>query len=139
MTLGEATRIAKNNTGNDANKLPYVLLGDPALKLNYPTDLQVKTTIEIDTMHALTQQTISGYIQTPDQDTAKWFNGKLDVTILDKMQQITTRDNDETKEEDKEKISYNDYPNMLFSGQTDVVNGHFKFQFMVPKDIRYNY
>ena len=139
MTLGEATRIAKNKTGYDANKMPYILLADPALKLNYPTDLQVKTILETDTMHALTTQTIKGYIQTPENDTATWFNGKMDVTIFDKMQQITTRDNDETKEDDKVKITYDDYPNTLFSGQTDVVDGKFEFTFMVPKDIRYNY
>jgi hypothetical protein len=139
MTLGEATRIAKNKTGYDANKMPYILLADPALKLNYPTDLQVKTVLETDTMHALTTQTIKGYIQTADSDTAYWFNGKMDVTIFDKMQQITTRDNDETVEDNKTKITYNDYPNTLFSGQTDIVNGKFEFTFMVPKDIRYNY
>ena len=139
MTLGEATRIAKNRTGYDANKLPYILLADPALKLNYPTDLQVKTILEVDTMHALTSQTIKGYIQTYALDTAYWFNGKLDITILDKMQQITTRDNDETIEENKNRIIYDDYPNTLFSGQTDVVDGKFEFTFMVPKDIRYNY
>lgn len=139
MTIGEATRIAKNRTGYDSNKLPYILLGDPAIKLNYPTDLQVKTVVDIDTVHALSVQRIEGYIQTPDNDTATWFNGKLDVTIFDKMQQITTRDNDEINESSKTKILYNDYPNMLFSGQTDVVDGKFSFVFMVPKDIRYNY
>ena len=139
MTLGEATRIAKNKTGYDANKLPYILLADPALKLNYPTDLQVKTILEVDTMHALSVQTVEGYIQTPDNDTATWFNGKLDITIFDKEQDITTRDNDETIEDDKTRITYKDYPNTLFSGQTDVVDGKFEFSFMVPKDIRYNY
>ena len=139
MTIGEATRIAKNRTGYEVNKLPYVLLGDPAIKLNYPTDLQVKTQMEADTVHALSIQVIKGYIQTPDNDTAHWFNGKLDITIFDKMQQVTTRDNDETIESNKTKITYNDYPNTLFSGQTDVVDGVFEFSFMVPKDIRYNY
>jgi hypothetical protein len=90
-------------------------------------------------MHALTVQKISGYIQTPDNTVATWFNGKLDITIYDKMQQITTRDNDETVEDSKTKITYNDYPNLLFSGQADVVDGSFDFSFMVPKDIRYNY
>ena len=139
MTLGDATRIAKNRTGYDSNKMPYILLADPALKLNYPTDLQVKTILEVDTMHALTVQNIEGYIQTPDNDTATWFNGKLDITIFDKMQEITTRDNDETIEDNKTRITYNDYPNTLFSGQTDVVDGKFSYSFMVPKDIRYNY
>lgn len=139
MTLGEATRIAKNKTGYDSNKMAYVLLADPAIKLNYPTDLQVKTVLDVDTMHALTVQKINGYIQTQDNTVATWFNGKLDITIYDKMQQITTRDNDETIEDSKTKITYNDYPNLLFSGQADVVDGRFEFSFMVPKDIRYNY
>lgn len=139
MSLGEATRIAKNMTGRDANKMPYILLGDPALRLNTPTDHQVKTSTQLDTLNALSVQTIKGYIQTEYGDTATWFNGKMDVTILDKMQQITTRDNDETKEQSKVKITYNDYPNTLFAGKTDVVDGKFEFTFMVPKDIRYNY
>ena len=139
MTIGEATRIAKNQTGNDANKMPYILLGDPAIRLNYPTDYQVKTTTNLDTLHALSIQTIKGYIETPDNDTAYWFNGKLDVTIFDKMQEIVTQDNDEIIESSKIKIKYKDYPNTLFVGQTDVIDGKFEVTFMVPKDIRYNY
>ena len=139
MTLGEIIRLAKNVTGNDANKLSYVFLGDPALKLNYPTNYQVETSTNLDTLHALSVQTIKGYIQTPDLDTAHWFNGKLDITIFDKMQSITTRDNDELTEANKQKYTYNDYPNTLFVGQTDVNDGLFEFTFMVPKDIRYNY
>ena len=139
MTIGEATRIAKNRSGNDINKLSYILLGDPAIRLNYPTDYQVKTTSTLDTLYALSIQTIKGYIQTPDYDTAHWFNGKLDITIFDKVQEIVTRDNDEIAEENKVKYKYKDYPNTLFIGQTDVINGLFEVTFMVPKDIRYNY
>lgn len=139
MTIGEATRIAKNQTGADSNKMAYILLGDPAIRLNYPTDFQVTTTSKMDTVHALSIQTVEGFIETPDGDTAFWFNGKMDVTVLDKMQEITTRDNDEVNEADKTKIKYKDYPNTLFVGQTDVKDGVFSFTFMVPKDIRYNY
>lgn len=139
MTIGEATRIAKNQTGNKINKLPYILLGDPALRLNYPTDYQIQTTSKLDTLHALSIQTICGYIETSDHDTAHWFNGKLDITIFDKMQEIVTRDNDEIIESEKVKYKYKDYPNTLFVGQTDVIDGKFEVTFMVPKDIRYNY
>ncbi len=139
MTIGEATRIAKNKTGRDTNKLPYVLLGDPALRLNYPCDYFVKTTTHFDTIQALSKQTIQGYIQTADQDTAHWFNGKVDVTVFDKMQVISTRDNDEADESKKVIKTFNDYPNIIFAGQTDVVDGKFEFTFIVPKDIRYNY
>ena len=139
MTIGEAIRIAKNQTGRDANKMAYVLLGDPALRLNYPTNYQVKTTTVVDTLHALTVQTIKGYIESPDGDTAQWFNGHLDITVYDKMQQITTRDNDVSVENSKVRITYNDYTNILFSGKTTVKEGLFEYTFMVPKDIRYNY
>ena len=101
-TLGEATRLAKNNSGRDMNKLAYVLLGDPALRLNYPTDYRIQTTSQLDTMKALTIQTIKGYVMTKDGDTASWYNGQLDMTVWDKMQEVSTRDNDE-KEENKEK------------------------------------
>lgn len=139
MTLGEATRIAKNQTGYDENKMAYVLLADPALKLNYPTDYQVRTISKLDTVHALTIQKIEGYIGTSDNDTAVWFNGTIDITVMDKLQEIITRDNDEITESNKVKIPYKDYPNTLFAGQTDVKDGKFEITFMVPKDIRYNY
>lgn len=139
MTLGEATRMAKNITGYDSNKMPYVLLGDPAIRLNYPTDLQIRIESAQDTMHALDLQTIRGYIQSRDGDTAHWFNGKLDATILDKMQEVLTRDNDQLVEENKTKLLFNDYPNTLFAGKADVKGGVFEFSFIVPKDIRYNY
>ena len=139
MTLGEATAIAKNQTGYDTNKLAYILLADPAIRLNYPTDYQIITTTPLDTLQALTVQTVQGYIMDANGDTATWFNGPMDVTIWDKLQQVMTRDNDETDEAEKVKMLVNDYPNTLFAGKTAVVNGKFSYTFMVPKDIRYNY
>ena len=139
MTIGKALAIAKNLTGTDENKLPYVLLGDPALRLNYPTDYQVKTTTKIDTLRALDVQTVEGYVCDEDAQKAEWFNGNVHITIYDKLQRVTTRDNDETTESSKQKVTYNDYPNILFSGATNVKDGAFSFTFMVPKDIRYNY
>lgn len=139
MTIGKAVSIAKNMCGQTMNKLPYVLLGDPAIRLNYPTDYQIKTTTPLDTVRALSVQTIQGYVMTPTGDTATWFNGPMDITIWDKMQVTITRDNDETKEANKVKIPFNNYPNTLFAGQTMVKDGQFSYTFMVPKDIRYNY
>ncbi|MGN0207922.1 MAG: type IX secretion system sortase PorU, partial [Paludibacteraceae bacterium] len=138
MTVGEACAIAKNMTGNDENKMPYILLGDPAVRLLYPTEYQVKTITQVDTLHALDVQHIEGYISEETGDTALWFNGTVDITIYDKMQQITTRDND-ASEGNKQTLTYNDYPNTIFSGSAKVTNGRFAYTFMTPKDIRYNY
>lgn len=137
-TLGEAISKGKNELGADANKLPYVLLGDPAMRLNYPTDYQIATTTKIDTLNALQVQQVEGQIVDEDSLLVSDFNGEVDITVYDKIQTIPTRDNDDTGGE-PEVVSYKDYPNTLFSGKTAVKDGLFQYKFMVPKDIRYNY
>lgn len=139
MTIGEATRIAKNLTGSDENKMSYILLGDPAIRLPYPTDYRVRTELASDTLNALTLHTFAGWIEGADGDTAREFNGEVKVTLMDKMQQITTLDNDHSDPSDKVTYTYNDYPNTLYQGTTKVENGHFTYTFMTPKDIRYNF
>ena len=139
MTLGEAIAIGKNTCkSTDENRLAYVLLGDPAMRLNYPTTYQVQTTTAVDTLNALSVQHIEGQIIDEDSLVVSDFNGKVDITVYDKMQSIPTRDNDNVGGE-PEVIAYNDYPNTIFSGVTDVKEGRFNYTFMVPKDIRYNY
>lgn len=139
MTIGQAARIAKNMTGSDENKLPYILLGDPAIRLHYPTDYRVRTSQASDTLNALTVHEFKGWVEAENGDTASEFNGVVSITVMDKMQQITTLDNDHTRASDKVKYTYNDYPNTLFQGSARVTNGHFEFAFMTPKDIRYNF
>lgn len=138
MTLGEAISIGKNLLGSDENKLAYVLLGDPCMRLNYPTDYHVETLTEMDTLNALSVQHVEGRIIDEDLNTVSDFNGKVDITIYDKMQSIPTRDNDNAGG-DPRVVAYNDYPNTVFSGATDVKDGLFNYTFMVPKDIRYNF
>ena len=139
-TLGEALAAAKNTLGvsDDGNKMAYVLIGDPAMRLNFPTDYWVKTTTQMDTLNALSVQQVEGQIIDEDSMLVSDFNGKLDVTVYDKMQIIATRDNDDTSGEPAIK-TYNDYPNIIFTGSTTVKDGLFAYTFMVPKDIRYNY
>ncbi|MBO4250533.1 MAG: type IX secretion system sortase PorU [Paludibacteraceae bacterium] len=138
-TLGEAVSIGKNRLGTDMNKMAYVLLGDPAMRLNFPTDYYVETTTKIDTLNALSVQKVEGRIIDEDHQVVSDFNGQVDVTIYDKMQVIKTRDNDDGGTEEAKEIEYNDYPNTIFSGSTAVKDGLFNYTFMVPKDIRYNY
>ena len=138
ITLGEAMAIGKNKT-NDANKLAYVLLGDPAMRLNYPTNFQVTTETVMDTLNALSVQNVEGSIIDEDSLVVTEFNGQVDITVYDKMQVITTRDNDATNPEEAKLLQYNDYPNTIYTGVADVKEGKFNYSFMVPKDIRYNF
>ena len=137
-TLGEAVSTGKNRLGSDMNKMAYILLGDPALRLNFPTDYHVETTTKMDTLNALSVQHVEGRIVDEDYKTVEDFNGEVDITIYDKLQVIKVRDNDEKGDEVKE-MSYNDYPNTIFTGSAVVTEGLFNYSFMVPKDIRYNY
>ena len=137
-TLGEAVSIGKNRLGSDMNKMAYVLLGDPAMRLNFPTDYQVETITKMDTLNALSVQHVEGRIIDEDKKLVEDFNGQVDITIYDKMQVITVRDNDE-KGDKVTDTDYNDYPNTIFTGSTAVKDGLFDYTFMVPKDIRYNY
>ena len=92
----------------------------------------------MDTLNALSVQHVEGRIIDEDNAVVSDFNGKVDITVYDKMQSIPTRDNDNVGGE-PEVVAYNDYPNTIFSGSTEVTNGLFNYTFMVPKDIRYNY
>ena len=139
-TLGEATAAGKNNLNSaDANKMSYVLLGDPAMHLNYPTRYQIETSTAIDTLNALSVQRVQGQIIDEDEQLVTDFHGTVDITIYDKIQTITTFVNDEAEESEPREVSYKDYPSTLFSGTAAVKEGRFEYTFMVPKDIRYNF
>lgn len=140
-SIGEAARIAKNRCGKTSeNKMSYILFGDPALRLNYPTSYDVVTSTTSDTLRALNEVTLNGYIRNAQGDTATAFNGSLHISVYDKQQQITTRDNDAVSSGlTPIPCTYKDYPNLLFVGKTEVQDGLFRLTFRMPKDIRYNF
>ena len=138
-SIGDAIRKAKNSRKGDENKLPYTLLGDPALHLPLPVQNRVNATLANDTLKALSTRQIEGFIETPEGDTATWFNGTVSMTLYDKVQQVTTMDNDQTNQGKKVFYTFNDYPNILYKGESEVKNGKFSFTVMMPKDIKYNY
>jgi len=143
MRIGDVIRYAKNNLTDGINKLPYIYLGDPAVRLNYPTKYQIVTN-QInsnknpgnDTLRALSVDTIKGYIADDYGKIVSNFNGTLNVVIYDKSQQITTLNN---HNEQNGFLTYSDRPNILFSGNVQVEKGTYSFSFMLPKDIKYNY
>ncbi|MCM1034081.1 MAG: type IX secretion system sortase PorU [Paludibacter sp.] len=143
-TIGDAIRIGKNRlkqepVSRDKNMLAYILLGDPAVKLNYPDNYRIGISLAQDTLSALSSPVVEGAIMRADGDTVTDFNGLVTLNVWDKMQKLTTLDNDQSDASKKVKYSYVDYPNLMFKGDAEVENGKFSIRFMVPKDIRYNY
>ena len=141
LRIGDVLAYTKNSIGTEINKLSYVFVGDPAVKLNYPTKYKVitdkineNTTFGNDTLRALSVATIQGYIADENGNKIDNFNGNIHSVIYDKVQRITTLNN-----EGDGAMTYSDRPNTLFSGETQVVKGNYSFSFMLPKDIKYNY
>jgi len=141
MRVGDVIAYAKNRVGTEINKLSYIYLGDPAIKLNYPTKYKVVTTkvnesaaLGSDTLRALSVSTVQGIIADDSGNKINNFNGSLHVVVFDKMQRITSLNN-----HNDGTITFSDRPNTLFSGDVAVTNGSYSFTFMLPKDIKYNY
>lgn len=139
-TLGEVLMKTKQELGSMHQKLNINLIGDPALRLNYPTAGIKLTEIngkpisdEPVTFSALQKVTIKGVVVNNSGNTDTEFNGEINPTIFDSQVDITTLDNNKTGS----KLTFTDYPNKLFVGNEAVRNGEFEFSFTVPIDISY--
>lgn len=139
--VGDILMEAKNNVGTEINKLSYVYMGDPAIRLNYPSKYKVvtsqineNTSFGTDTLRALSVATVKGYIADENNIKINSFNGTVRAIVFDKIQRVTSLNN-----EHDGTITFDDRSNTLFSGDAKVENGEFSFSFMLPKDIKYNY
>jgi Peptidase family C25. len=139
--LGDIIKKAKNKTGSDINKLNFALIGDPALCLAYPEYSVVTDSINgkplniTDTLKAYSLATIKGHIQDENGNLSNGFNGFVIPSLFDKIQDITTLANDPSATP----FNFQLQDNVLFRGKTSVKNGEFTTQFMLPRDINYNF
>ncbi len=139
--------ISTDTYKNDTNKLAFVLLADPMLRIAYP-DLLVKTDsitflpdVKTDTIKALSEVKVYGSIEDLYESQISNFSGKLKIKVYDKELTLYTKAQVYSTEEErlKNRFAYKDRPNVLYSGETTVEDGKFSFLFKVPKDINYNY
>ncbi len=142
--LGDLYRLTKNASGTDPNHRNFTLLGDPALKLAYPRERVTTTKINgkdvstyNDTLKALSPVTIEGYVRDKFGNKINDFNGIIYPTVFDKPVTITTLSNDGTVESPA--MNFKLQKNVLYRGKVSVTNGNFKFSFIVPKDIAYQF
>ncbi len=144
--LGDLFAYIKNQpAGNSVNSRNFTLLGDPALTLAYPKfDVSTDTvnTIPVsasssDTLKALSLVTISGFVRNSGGSILNTYNGVIYPTVYDKSQNITTLSNDGPGVSPP--FTFGIQKNILYKGKASVVNGAFKFSFVVPKDIAYAY
>lgn len=142
--MGDLYRSTKVAMANDGNSRNFTLLGDPALRLNYPIHDVVTTEINgnpvtqtsIDTIKALQLVTVKGYIKSRTAPgVLTGYNGTIYPTIYDKPITVQTLGQDE----DSPVMTFKTQRNIIYKGKASVINGEFTFTFPVPKDISYQY
>ncbi|MEE0084585.1 MAG: C25 family cysteine peptidase, partial [Paludibacteraceae bacterium] len=142
--LGKIYRAAKTARGQDSNKMVYILLGDPGLKLKVPElNLVIDsivvlntdgTAVKSDTLKALSKVKISCHVEDEAGNIMKQFNGIVNATLKDKEVKAFTKGN----KNGINPFTYYDRQSTLYSGSSIVTNGLFELQIIVPKDINYN-
>lgn len=148
-SVGDALRIAKNSlvtkdSGNQdysVNKLHFVLLGDPALKLAAPELTAVIDSFagKLSTADGLAAQAgsvvrVSGHIENLGRRVDD-FVGTVNPTVYDNKSHNVTLNNLQTADDP---FAYDSRDRILYSGSDSVRNGLFSFEFPVPLDINYS-
>ena len=140
-TVGEILQQAKNEASSNANNRKFVLLGDPALTLEYPkyevvtTKINNNSILNTDTLKALSKVSFEGGIMDDNGSLMTNFNGVVFAKVFDKEATFSTKGNDG----DSQAENYQLRNNVIFQGKSSVVSGQFKFEFIVPKDINYSF
>ena len=139
--LGDVMRRTKNNSLSGDGNRNFTLLGDPSLRLAYPEKKAeviringINTGTLPDTLKALSKMTIEGVV-TDGGNVLTDFNGNLQATVYEKKTTITKLGDEGGSKRDTFSIRQN----VIFDGLVSVVNGQWKVQFIVPKDISYQY
>lgn len=137
-TMGELYLHAKQL--GDYNSIDYNFLGDPALRLNFPTNKIELTSVNnhdvdiTDTIRALQSANVKGVLKDTDGNIMTDFNGILHINIYDKEKNYITHG-----EESGNPLNFKLRNSVIYSGKVPVTNGVFNADFTLPKDINYSY
>ena len=145
LRMGEIVRRTKvgiaQSAPNSINHRKFLYFGDPALRLNLPSqELEVDSInasslgSPSDTIRALSEVSVSGSVLEDDGSLDKDFQGVVHPVVMDKQQSIETLANDGGN-----KMTFKSFNSWLHRGKATVENGKFEFAFVVPKDIAYQF
>lgn len=142
-TLGEIVMTAKNELKNDGTRLKFSLIGDPAVRLAIPYyRMQVNEVNGVsvsagglDTLKALSKVKITGQVNDFSDQKISSFTGVTSVSVYDKPTEKKTLVNDGIGPP----LPFKLQNSLLYKGKVEVENGEFSFEFIVPKDISFQY
>lgn len=143
LTLGEIMINGKNDYLGDTNKLRYGFMGDPSMRLPYPSfTAEVEKinnasadTSELPELKARSKVMLSGRITNSEGSLADTFNGTVDIQLFDAEKVVETFGNGT----DGAVRTYNDRKTRLYIGRAAVKNGLWETTFVMPTEIENNY
>lgn len=145
--IGDIFKETMNGVGRaDDNKLRYILVGDPAMRLPV-SDLEVVIDeikgVEMATVEsaddypelaAKGRVLVKGHIADNDGNLLDGFNGTIETTLYDGETVVETLGNGEKGEP----TMYNDRLTRLFFGKTQVKDGKWESLVLMPAEISNN-
>ncbi len=149
-TLGEMLLETKKSLGigGSTDKSAFILVGDPGLRLAIPEYKVVIDSVNgkaigqvTDTIRALSKATVKGHIEDFQGNILNGFKGVAATSLYDKVKGKQTLGQKPGNGiiGYANVIPYEDRNNIIYRGQSTVTNGYFSMEFIVPKDIDYNY
>lgn len=151
-TIGDIYTQMKNNftingtVAGNTNKLRYVLMGDPAMRLAMPSSRVVLDRVngqpfvgpddpgEPTTLMARQQVKIEGHIEDPTGALDTSFNGIVSSMLYDAEKSYTTQGHGDSK-----KLSYDQQGGRLFIGNDSVSAGNFTLNISMPAEVADNF
>ncbi|MEL7147666.1 MAG: type IX secretion system sortase PorU, partial [Bacteroidota bacterium] len=136
--LGDILRVTKNTSLRGRVNRNFALLGDPMMRLNVPKyeielDEISNVTNQNDTISALSLVRLTGTIKDQEGQQVTDFNGELTATIFDKAGTLRTLGDQNSP------FEYRIRNTILFKGKATVESGSFVIEFIIPKNIAYNF
>ncbi|MFC1477186.1 type IX secretion system sortase PorU [candidate division KSB1 bacterium] len=127
--VGIALQLAKNLGGNPQNDQKYFVLGDPAIRLEFPKAIVDTLVMTPDSIKAMATMNVSGSFLSQSA-----FSGKVHLTVYDSEKEGThTMSNGVVKR-------YQLPGSKIFYGSAPVLtkdNNQFSINYIVPRDISY--
>ena len=136
-TLGEIFRYTKNDSYNIVANRNFALLGDPSMKLAYPTEqLRIidlaSDNVPGDTVRALSKVKITGEVVDELGEHLSSYEGTAEITVFDKQTLTETLGSDGGRT-----FTFKERNSVIFRGQASIKSGLFEINFIVPKNINY--
>ena len=141
-SVGEVIRLAKNERTEDTNKLRYIVLGDPALRLALPQYKVHITAIngtpvspdDMPTFRGRQTMRLTGHIADYKGNKVQDFNGVVRSTLYDSEQSVTTHGYGDGKE-----FTFLERPNKLALTADTVIAGDFTITLTIPSELMATY